>query len=189
MFGFGITKYKEAISSMVVPLSDAFISQMDEVRESLDIPVEKWDRWEAFAFVMWTIHIGIMNMKLPLRRARKLQLVLSYAANVYVFENLSSSGEFWSLPTAHKRQIHDGIIDNVQQRAFEYNEAFNRDKVLSFDYSVAELEVNRHVVGHLISCLITDDSLKERADAIRPTLSILVAQAMTQAFAGLGISV
>lgn len=185
MFGWGIRKERRIIQDSFQPLTDAFTTQLDEIRKSGKIPLRAWNSWEAFAYVCWTYHLAIMNLGKPLSATHKLQIALNDTANGYLFRRIME--ERGGRSVEEKKRLHEDIMKSVAQRALDYNNAFNRDKVRSFDYSISDAELGRYETGLLVSKIATGADMRRRLKQSSQTLVILTTQHKLQVFQALGV--
>lgn len=187
MFGWGVRKESRIVEKSFQPLLDAFMVQLDEIRKSNRIPLRAWNCWEVFAYVCWTYHIAIMNLGKTPSATHKLQVVLNNTANAYLFRRIME--EYADNTVEERKHKHETIMSSVAQRALDYNKAFNRDKVRSFDYSIPDTELGRYETGILVSKIASGTDMRRRLKRSSATLIVLVTQHKLQVFEALGLKV
>lgn len=185
MFGIGTGGDKAKIEGMVPALADAFSAQMDEIRNRARIPKENWDEWAVVAFSMWTVHLALVNANMSIPKAKKLQEALNDAANQYVFNKIMTNPALVEYTINQKRGLHSQVVKKFLSSSLAYNDAFNRDKVRSFDKSIDDGDVSKNTLDHLIGNVVTSRKFMSNLDNLRPTMTVLVAQLMTTAMNGL----
>jgi hypothetical protein len=188
MFGIGISKHKTAIIQLVTPLCDAFVTQMDEVRSVMKIDESKWNSYEAIAFALWTIAHAVHNLNLGPRQTTRLQASLNETVNAYIAYKLLSSDAVATMGQDAVKEMFEETIWHMTQRAYEYNDAFNRDKVRALDPAIPDWDSSRNIVERLFSNLAKDEPLGRMTDGARYIISNLVQQTMQRSLRELGVS-
>lgn len=185
MFWSSVKKQQDAITTSVNPVTRAFTVQMDEVRRLCNIAESQWDEMEVFAFVMWVYHMGIMNSGRPVDGIRPLQETLNNAANEFVFRYLAAHPSFSFMPPEQRKHIHQIIIENVQRRAFDYNEAFNRDKIRATqpDTLYPNFYQNKRLLDHVVQ----DTQMRQRMAGSEAMMLMVTTQLFEQVYGIFGI--
>ena len=180
MFWSSVKKYQDAIEASIAPLTRAFMVQMDEIRRTHRVPDAQWDEMEVFAFVMWVYHMGIMNADKSTGDMQRLQETLNDAANGFIFHYLGRHPSFAPLPLEQRKSIHGMIIDNVLRRAFEYNDAFNRDKIHA--NNPGDADPCRYQIAQLLGHAVQNADARQRMTASNDTIFLLISQLFQQVF-------
>ncbi len=187
MFGFGARKHRQAIASGFKPTCDAFISQIDELRQKSSISDGGLNKFEVFSYVVWVFHYSCVNTGLSISKMKAPLVELDYQANAYAAKHVII--EFPDLDNAQQKRTWEMIIASLNPRVEAYNDAFNRDKVDSFDPSLPDHMVGHHKMQLLIDNCFRNEDNRNRFRDNHEILLILMAQIEQHTLRLLGVKI
>lgn len=150
MFGFGPSKQEKFIEYSIPTVFRALFSQFSSIGSNFKFDKSELNENELFMYAAWVYHLAIMNSGVSISLTRKLQNVLNNNLNQYYFEYASTN--FPDRSPEEQRYYMESLFNVMSDRAIEYNDAFNQDKIASYDpetpdYLVGEI-TNTKLINH-----------------------------------------
>ena len=143
MLGFGLSSRKRILDEMMRSMPRKLGVQTGVLLEQAGVDSQFSQRLEMWCLAFWGLHMTIMNSDMNSRTQQKLQIYLRELTITAMFAFVDDEEAVDVDDDAGRERMSSQCLDAIQQRAEQYNDAFNSVHVKSWDEAMPTIDILR----------------------------------------------
>jgi hypothetical protein len=184
MLGFGLSSKKRHLDEMMRSMPHKLVVQTGVLLEQAGVESHFSQRLEIWCLAFWGLHMTIMNGGMNSSSQQKLQVYLRELAIRAMFAFVDDEEVVNVDDDAGRERMTSQCLDVIQQRAEQYNDAFNSIHAKSWDETIPTIDILREFSDLYLQNLGIDVDSNSAAFAnlsqtAGPVISMFVGECMT----------